>query len=293
MPTTERSDLILATVLAQEFSKGIAGMEVLNGSGAFVVNPGLQAGSDSVGSDVVVPYFDSIGKAQSVAAGGALTPKKLTQSSETGTVVHIGDAVSVSGWARRAKTTGRDIYEVAVEQLLAGFRAKVEDLMIDSAVARAVSSSMIYDGSSATASTTCIVEGQKVFGDELASNGGIRLWVANSKPYWDLAQLSDSTGRPLLVNAPGEELMRLGGKPMMMSDRASYLVASTSPQQYYTVGVKQGAGALFFNENISMETDRDILADADVLAYHVYLVVHTYSVMPGGTKCGVGGFKSR
>lgn len=293
MSTTQRSDLVLPSILAEEFSKGIAGMEVLNGSGVFTINPGLQAGVNEVGNNVTVPYFESIGKAQSVPAGGALTPKKLTMSSETATVLHIGDAVSVAGWSKKAKQTGRDLYEVATEQLLAGFRAKVEDVMIDSIAARAVAASMVYDGSSAIVSSTCLAEGQKVFGDELMSNGGIRLWVMNSKPYWDLAGLADSTGRPLMVQVPGEELLRLGGKPVMLSDRSGYLVPSTSPQQYYTLGAKKDAGALWFNGDISIEMDKDILADDTVLAYHVYLVVHTYSVMPGGTKAGVGGFKSR
>ena len=110
MSTTQRSDLVLPSILAEEFSKGIAGMEVLNGSGVFTVNPGLQAGINEVGNNVTVPYFESIGKAQSVPAGGALTPKKLTMSSETATVLHIGDAVSVAGWAKKAKQTGRALY---------------------------------------------------------------------------------------------------------------------------------------------------------------------------------------
>lgn len=293
MSTTNRSDLILPSILAEEFAKDIAGMEVLSSSGVFSVNPGLQAGSSEVGNNITVPYFESIGKAQQVAVGGALTPKKLSQTSETATVIHLGDAVSINGWAARAKQTGRDLYDVAREQLLAGFRAKLEDLMIDSIVARAVAASMVYDGSAATVSTTDIVEGQKVFGDELASNGGIRMWIMNSKPYWDLASLVDTTNRPLMVNVPGEELARFGGKPVMMSDRASYLVSGSSPQAYYTIGAKASAGAVWFNGNVTIESDRDILSDDDVLAYHVYLAVHTYSCMPGGTKCGVGGFKSR
>lgn len=293
MATTQRSDLILPDVLAEEFSKGIAGMEVLNNSGVFTVNPGLQAGINNVGDDVTVPYFDSIGKAQSIAAGAALTPKKLSQSSETATVLHIGDAVSIAGWAAKAKASGRDLYDVAREQLLMGFRAKLEDLMIDSIVARAVAASMVYDGSAATVSTTCLVEGQKVFGDELSANGGLRMWIMNSKPYWDLAALADTTGRPLMTAAPGEEVMRLGGKPVMLSDRSGYLISGTSPQQYYTIGAKAGAGAVWYNPTVTIEMDRDILADDTILAYHVYLTVHTYGTMPGGTKAGVGGFKSR
>lgn len=292
MSTTQRSDLVLPTVLAEEMSKGIAGMEVFYGSGVFTVNPGLQAGSEQVGNDVVVPYFESIGKAQQVPAGGALTPKKLTMTSETGSVVHIGDAVSTSGWAQRAKSQGRDINEVAAEQLLAGFRAKVEDLMVDSLVTRAVAASMVHDGSAGTFDVTSIVNTQRKFADELASMGGIRLWAMSSKPYWDAASLSDSTGRPLLVNVAGEELMRLGGKPVMMSDRSTMQVASTSPQQYYTIAAKAGAGAIWFNENVVIESDRDSLADANFVIYHVYLVVHTYSVMNGGTKAGVASVKT-
>lgn len=293
MSTTQRSDLIVPDVLAEELSKGIAGMEVFNGSGVFTVNPGLQAGPRQVGNDITVPFFESIGKAQQVPAGGALSPKKLSMTSETGTVVHIGDAVSISGWAARAKATGRSIYDVARDQLMMGFRAKVEDLMVDALVARAVAGSMVYDGSAGNFDVPAIVGLQKKFGDELASGGGLALWAMQSKPYWDAAQLADSTGRPLLTANAGEELMRLGGKQVAMSDRPSLLVASSSPQQYYTVAAKRGAGAIWYSENVVIEGDRDVLADDDLLVYHVYLVVHSYSVMAGGTKPGVAAAKTR
>jgi len=293
MTTTQRSDVIYPSVLADEFSKGIAGLNVFNGSGVFTVNPGLQAGPKAVGNDVTVPYFESIGKAQQIPAGGALTPKKLTMSSETATVLHVGDAVSTSGWAARAKATGRDLYEVAREQLLAGFAATVEDLMVDRLITRAVAASMVYDGSAATFAVADIVGTQQKFGDELASSGGIRMWAMQSKPYWDAAQLADTTNRPLLVNVAGEDLARMGGKPVMLSDRSSLLVPSTSPQQYYTVAAKAGAGAIWYDTSVTIESDRDSLADNDLLIYHVYLVVHAYGTMAGGTKAGVAACKTR
>lgn len=293
MSTTQRSDLILPSILAEEISKGIAGMEVWGGSGVFTVNPGLQAGKDDVGNDRTVPYFESIGKAQEVPAGGALTPKKLSMSSETGTVKHIGDAVSVSGWAQRAKGTGRSVYDVAREQILAGVRAKIEDYMADALVARAVAAGMVYDGSAAIMSVTDIVELQKLFGDELMSGGGLAQWVFNSKPYWDAATLADSTGRPLFTMQPGEQMSRLGGAPVRMSDRSSLVIPSTSPQQYYNLAAKRAAGAVWFSADVGIESDRDSLADNDLLIYHLYLVVHAYGTMPGGTKCGVAAAKTR
>jgi hypothetical protein len=139
MSTTERSDLILPSILAQEFSKGIAGMEVLQGSGIFTVNPGLQAGGTEVGNDVTVPYFDSIGKAQSLAVGAALTPKKLSMSSETGTVVHLGDAVSVGGWAAKAKVTvlaDEGDVPALVELVVTEFRVVNQDQRVAAARAK-------------------------------------------------------------------------------------------------------------------------------------------------------------
>jgi hypothetical protein len=66
----------------------------------------------------------------------------------------------------------------------------------------------------------------------------------------------------------------------------------TSPQQYYSLACKRGAVACWFNENVSVEIDRDPLADTDVLIVNAYAVVHAYGTMPNGTKPGVSGFKS-
>ena len=63
------------------------GMNIFGGSRAVVINPTLQNGRARVGANITVP-FDSIGKAQVIPEGGALTPKRLTQSSESGEVIH-------------------------------------------------------------------------------------------------------------------------------------------------------------------------------------------------------------
>lgn len=285
--STQTTDLIVPSVLAEEFAKGIAGANVLDGTGIFTVNPGFQGGKEQVGNDITVPYFESLGKAQQIPRRGALTPKTLEMSDETAICIHIGDAVSISGWAARAKFLGRDLHEVAAEMLVAGFKAKIEDLCMDALIARAIAASMVYDGSAGIFNRAAIVGLQQKFGDELAQGGGLAGWAMQSKPYWDAANISDSTGRPLLTESPGEALLRMGGKPVMMSDRASLLVPTTTPQQYYTVGAKKGAGAIWFNEGIKIEGDRDMLADDDLLAYHVYLVVHVYGTMAAGTKAGV------
>lgn len=294
MPTTQKSDLIIPEVFAEEFVKGIAGMNVLNGSGVFSVNTGLQSGgSNGVGQDVTIPYFESIGKAQEIPAGGAITPKKQTMSQEKATVMHLGDAISMSGWAQRAKSTGRSLYDVGLEQLRAGLAAKLEDICMDRLVARATAASMIADETTNTFLRTTPAKVFKLFGDELELGGGPALWAMNSKVYWDAAGLEDTTNRTLFTPAQGEMLARLGGVPIRMTDRATILPTS-SPQDYYSPLAKRGAGAIWIdNAAVSIEMDRDSLADADLLIYHVYLVVHVYSVMNGGTKPGVAMAKTR
>ncbi len=290
MPTTARSDLILPDILAEEVIKGFTGMNALDGTGVVTMNPGLQAGPSEVGNTVTVPFFDSIGEAEEVTENGALTPVKMTQSSETATVVRFGKAVSIGGLAKRAKDTGKDPYQIASAAILEMIRRKVDSLAIDRLVSRAVSASLVYDGSAATASVTDIIQALKGFGDELDSNE-LALWIMNSKPYWDAASLADSTGRALFVPAQGERLAMISGAPVRMSNKSNLLVGTT-PAQYYSLACKRGAVACWFNENVSVEIERDALADTDVLIVNAYAVVHAYSVMPNGTKPGVSGFKS-
>lgn len=293
MATTARSDLILPDILAEEVVKGVAGMNGLDGSGVLLINPGLQAGPNEVNNSVTVPYFDSLGEAEEVAENGALTPVKMTQSSESATVVRFGKAVSIGGLAKRAKTSGLDIYTVASGMITTMIRRKLDALALDRLAARAVSASMVYDGSAASASTTSIVGTYKLFGDEIEGAGDVALWVMNSKVYWDSATLADSTGRPLFTPAIGDRLASLNGVMAKMSDKTNLQVAATSPQQYHSLLCKRGAAAAWINENISIEIERDGLADTDVLIVNAYAVVHAYGTMPGGTKPGVASMKTR
>lgn len=292
MASTQRSDLIYPDVLTEEVIKGIAsGMPVLNGSRAVIVNPGLQNGRGRVGSDIKVPYFTSIGKAQEIAEGGALTPKKLEQTSETGTVIHLGDAISVNALAEAVRASGRDVYQVANDMLLSGLAAKLDDICVSRAAARAVSSSMVYDGSAANVSSTAIVGTMKKFGDELTRPAPV-LWLATSGVTWDIAQLADSTGRPLYSANNGQAPAQINNIPIVMSDKSD-LALGTTPAQYYTLLVKEGAIAIWLDAaGISIEIDRDSLADDTLLVYHAYAVVHAYSTMAGGTKCGVAAMKT-
>lgn len=292
MTTTQRSDLVLPDILAEEVMKGFTGKLLLNGTGAVVLQPGLQAGPEEVGNTVTVPYFDDIGEAEEVGEGQAGTLDKLTQSSETATVVRLFKGISMTRLARIAKATGRDIYEVAAEKILESFVRKIDSLALARALSRASSSSMEYDGTAANVSTTAIVETLKLFGEDLDDDNGLAIWGMTPKVYWDAATLADSTGRALFVPAQGERLARVGGVQVRMTAKDDMTVAG-SPTTYKAPLIKVGAIAAWITEQPRIDIERDPTADVDMIMANMYAVVHAYSTMPGSTRCGVAVMKTR
>lgn len=290
MATTQRSDLILPSILAEDVLKGFAGKLVLASSGALVMNPGLQAGPENVGNTVTVPYFEDGGEAQQIAENGAISLEKVTQSSETSTVVRFGKGFSMTALSRMAKAQGLDIYDVAREMIQLAFARAIDTLCYTRALARA-SGSMEYDGSAATVSTTAIVETLKLFGEEL-DDSQLAVWAMNPKPYWDAAQLADSTGRTLYTDVQGGRLSQIGGAPVRMTAKSDMVVAG-SPNTYKNLLCKRGSMIAWINESPTIDVVRDATADVDMLVANLYAVIHAYGTMPGGTKPGVAVMKTR
>lgn len=292
MASTQRSNLVYPTVLQDEIVKGIAGVPVFEGSKAIIINPSLQNGRSlgQVGADIVVPYFTSIGKAAIIPVGGAIVPQAMGQSSETGVVIHLGQAVSINTLAAAA-SQGRDIYQVAREMLLMGLGAKLEDIIIQRLVTRVVAASMVYDGSAANVTATAITGTMQKFGDEL-SKPRPALFVGHSKVVWDISTLADSTGRPLYTQNVSSPVGSINGVPLAMSDKDDMLLG-TSPETYYTFCVKEGGVAVWMDQNVTVEEDRDSLADDTLLILHAYCVVHAYGTMAGATKAGCAAMKTR
>ncbi len=292
MATTFRSDLVLPDILAEEVMKGFSGKLLLNGTGAVVMNPGLQASVNEVGNTVTIPYFDDVGEAEEVAEGGAGTLDKLVQSSETATVVRLFKGISIANLAMIAKSTGRDINEVAVEKVTQAFVRKLDSLALARALSRASSASMEYDGTGAAVSTTAIVETLKLFGEDLDDDNALAIWGMNPTVYWGAATLADTTGRTLFTPAQGERLARVGGVQVRMTAKSDMIVAG-SPTTYKSPLIKRGAIAAWVNENIRIDYERDPTADVEMVMANMYAVVHAYSTMPNSTHAGVAVMKTR
>lgn len=291
MATTQRSDLILPTIIAEEVMKGFSGKLALAGSGAVIVNPTFAVGSLQPNNTVTIPAIEDSGEAQVITESAAGSLDKITMSSETSAVVRFFKGFSMSYLSQAAKTYGKDVNEIAGEHLASAFARAVDTLALQRALARATSASMEYDGTAATISTEAIVETLKLFGEEL-DDSQLAVWAINPKPYWDAARLSDSTGRPLYTDVLGNRLRELGGAPVRMTAKSDMVVAG-SPTTYKSLLAKRGSILAWLDPNIKIDMERDPTADVDMVIGNMYGVIHAYSVMPGGTKAGVAVLKSR
>ncbi len=284
MSTTKRSDLVIVSEILQEAIKGqLAGMVVLAGSPACVINGSL--GSTHGGDTIKIPYFGTLGELDDLAAeGDALTPASLSQTSETTTVQHSGKAFEVTQWASLASDPRSDPYTEAARQIAEAVRRRVDKALIDKAIA--TDAPMTVDVYSATTPRNIDYElylsGRRLWADE---QDGIAMMCVHSKVLFDLYGLRDSTGRPLLTDMADGGMPRFLGTPVMVTDRLA--ATSDSPAKYTTLLLKRSALAFWYNAAPSVDQDKDILADTRVTATHIYFAAHRYSRLPGSTKSGV------
>ncbi len=282
--TTRISDLVVPELMVEAVQATFAaGVNALWGTGAIVVNPSFPGGIDTVGTEVTVPYFGSIGKWEAIKDGSAFTPQKITMDDEKATVIKIGKSFSTTDWARFA-SSGNDPYVEASRQLMAGFIGAVDELAVAAAVAAIAS--MTSDVYSATVPRALdydlVVDGRSKFGDE---SDNFALMISHSKVEGDVLKLKDSVGRPLVTDATNGSLTKFCGIPWGKSDRVTG--DSSSPVKYTTVLAKKNALVCWYNGTPVVETGRDILGTTDVVVVSTYAVIHRYKRMAGLTKAGV------
>lgn len=279
MATTKRTDLVYVDILQEAIQQALAGKIALAGTGAAIMNPTLpvfsQDGNKIKGGDTVrVPYFAAISDLDDVAEGSALAPVKISSSSETASVQHSGKAGEFTTWSSLV-AQGKDPYQVFADQLATAWLRRIDKGLID------------------VAKTTSLIKDVSAVGNGLigwdAMNDAIGLWsdqidyseialmVVHSKIMQDLWKLKDSVGRPLLVEpAAGDQLPRFRGVPVKVSNR----VPVTSGV-YSSLLCLKDALVIWYNGEPSVDTDKDVLTDSQIVATHTYWVAHRYTTLPG------------
>lgn len=289
MPVTKRSDLIYVDQLQEAISGAFAGMLALFGTGAALFRTNLPAigseGSKLKGGDTVrVPYFDVVGELDDVTEGVGLVPVKLTETSETATVVHSGKLGEITNWAQLTAQFA-DPYAEFGKQFSAAWMRRIDKGLID----KAALSTLVNDISAAASnqiSYQAVVDTQQLWGDE---QDDVVLLVAHSFVYGQLRKLTTSTGLPLVQDPTADfALPRFAGIPLKVSDRMP-LAAGV----YTTAICKRNALAAWANGTPQVMGDKDIAVDSDLTAIHTYHVEHLYKRPPNGTKPGVTLLKSK
>jgi len=279
MPQTKRSDLVYVDILQEAIQQALAGKLALFGTGAAVMSSTLPTfsadGNKLKGGDTVrVPYFAAIGELDDVAEGNALVPQKISSSSETASVIHSGKAGEFTNWSSLV-AQGKDPYAVYAEQFAEAWMRRLDMGLITKAGATA----LVHDVSAVGAGLI----GWDAFNDAIGlwgdsvDFGEIALVVVHSKIMQDLWKLKDSSGRPLLVEPQNDgQLPKFRGVPVKVSNRVPVAAGV-----YSSLLCAKNALVGWYNGEPSIDADKDILADSQVVAIHTYHVEHLYSSMPG------------
>lgn len=284
MPFTKRSDLIIPELLIEAIQGEFAqNMLILYGSGAAVVSqtlPGDKRGGDTVS----VPYFGTLGEAEVLNEGEALTPEGLTESKETATVIRGGKAFETTEWARMAANA--DPYPEAARQFRV-IMQRLWDTKLVAAATASLPSTYINDVSTGVGATTMnfdvVADTTGGWGDQQEN---IEMIAVHSKVYRDLQKLKDTTGRNLLqLPTQKGDPARIYGIPVMVSDRCTKNVGS--PNTYESLIFKRDATALWMQEAPVVLTGQDILAHSSVVAIHCYFACYRYLRVRGSTHPGV------
>lgn len=283
MAFAKKGDVLVPELLEDALAGQFAGMTVMRKTGAAIFKMGMPAGKAQLGEEIKIPFFESIGELEDLAADGdALTPVGVSTTQELATVKHSGKAIEATFWAQVSGVT--DPYGEMARQVAVAQERRIDRALLDVAIASGTGLLVkdVYNaGTPRTIDYDLVVESKMQWGDE---QDDIAAMVVHSKVKGDMYKLKDSTGRPLFTDGISGDFDRFCGMPVLVSDRLA--ASSDSPPKYTTLLLKRGS-LVFWMGDFHVRADSDILADSDMAAYHIYWAAHRYKRHPNGTKCGV------
>jgi hypothetical protein len=278
MAFTKKGDVFVPEMFVEAIQAGFAGMEMMDKSGAIIVNTSMPYGGSNVGESVKIPYFSNIGELEDIANDGdALTPVGITSSEEIATVNHSGKAIEATWWAQMSAVS--DPYAEGARQMLEAVRRRAMKAATDICNTDANLLELDVSASNTKLDYDVMIDAKLKFGDE---DGGIAALMVHSKVKADLRKLKTSTGVPLFIDGINGDVDRFTGVPVYTSDRLR-----VSSGTYTSLVLKRGSILIWLNGSPIVLTDKDILANTDVQAVHIYWAAHAYKNMPGYTKPGV------
>jgi len=247
MTITKKDNVFIPELLKEAVSGAFAQGNVIMGSKYAAVGAAVSNGtmpSKAIGDSIRIPYFNTIGDFQQIAADGdAASIAALAQTTETASVRHDALAFEVTRWAQ--SSAGKSIYQEAAEQIVKACGRKMDSLVTAAAAASPLVKSLYSSSVPRTLDYDAVVDSMFLWGDQAEDIAALAI---HSKTKADLLKLKDGTGRPLLTMPLDGGLERFMGIPLVVSDlvpltgssMGSVTSAGTSPPTATLSGTPSG-----------------------------------------------------
>lgn len=276
MPVTAIADIINPEVLADQVAAKFPNKLALGNTGLVAVNTTFPLGSP--GTHFTIPFWKRMTGFADMTEGVALVPNKVSAAKEQAIVQRGGGAWEVYDTAQLVSIPN-PVEEIS-NQL-----SEVSAIYVDDALLAAANNTPnTLDASGTTYNTAGTMELDVLtdaligkMGDNYANLIANGMIVMHSKVYGDLLKLGYiqnqyQSGMNLVSQGLVPTLL---GLPIHVSDRATTAVVSTVTY-YTTFVVGPGALGLFYQRNVNVEMDRDILLKADVISADVHFASHLF-----------------
>lgn len=284
MAETRIADVIVPEILSDMVSAQIVKYADFLKLGIATKDYGNKDISDG-GHFAKVPFYDQLtGDDEVVTDSSSLIPGKITTDTDIGVVCHRGKA-----WASRelaAIVSGDDPMKEIAKQVASYWGKRMTHAMVNvlngvftpstGALAATHYKKVGADNTTAVKiSTSSIIEAASLLGDYMDEFDCI---MVHSKVYADmlkekLVEFPDRFG-PDNVKINGSKGTFLG-LDVLVTDYVGFTAGGTAPYDLYPCYLlKKGCMYLGMQKSIMTETDRDILAQKDVLATTCHFVPH-------------------
>lgn len=279
MAYTTISNIITPEVLADQISAKFPDKLVFGQTNLVEVDSTFPLGSPGI--EFKMPFFKRIGVFGALTEGTPMTASNITTGAEYATVQRAGMAVAVYDTASlvsKADPTGEMADQIgrrAAEYLDSALVTKVNltPNTFDQTGASHTNTALTMD-------QNAIIVAMQTLGDNsgtLMSGGAI---ICHSKVYGDLLQTAAIQNQ----YQSGMDVIRTGmiptllGMPIYVSDLVTTAPVSSGSliTKYNTYLVGPGSLALFYQRQVMVEFDRDILLNADFISANVHFAAHLF-----------------
>ena len=284
MPETRIADVVVPEILSDMVTAQISPYMDFLRTGIATKDYGNKDISEG-GHFAKVPFYDQLtGSDEVITDSSSLVPGKITTDTDIGVVCHRGKA-----WASRdlAKILSGDDPQKEIAKQVAKFWGKrfadacisVLNGVFDASAGTLKDSHRVKDGADNTAaviiSAGSIIKAASKLGDMMTEFDCI---IVHSLVYADMIRaklvsfpaLNDPNNVDLSGN-PGKFL----GLDIIVTDYCPVTAGGTAPFNLYTCYLaKKGSMYFGMQKQVMTESDRDILAQKDVLATTAHFVPH-------------------